>query len=270
MKTTFYKILASLAVVATACGSSKAVTPAEADSAYVKGDYAAAVEAYKEIAAKEGVSSALFYNMGNAYAKGGDNGRALVCYVKAVRLDPGNAEAKANINYIESKVADANKSEIKNKKLTLNQENISFFSSVRKIIASDHLSDTWSIWAVVSFLLFTGCLTLYIFTRNVLMRKIGFFGGFVCLGICVLTLIFSFMAASYTTNEGVIITNKVKLRSDPSLSAKENATALTRGTRMSVLDSVPVDARKAEWYKVRLNSDFIGWIPAGDFETIVM
>ena len=268
MKILNIKILFILFLAFTVKSQSSAVTPEEADSAYAKEEYAYAVDAYREIAAKEGVSSELYYNMGNAYAKVGDNGHALICYVKALRLNPGNVEAKANIDYIESKVAEANKSEIKNKKLSVNQESPSFFSSVKKFIVADHLSDTWSVWAIVAFLLFIVSLALYIFTRNVLIRKIGFFGALSFFGISLITLIFSFMAASYKTNEGVIITNKVKLRSDPNLTSKENSTALTRGTRLSVLDSVPIDNKKADWYKVRLNSDFIGWISAEDFEII--
>lgn len=270
MKSAIYRILTVVALTLMVSAGAWPATVAEADSAYKRGDYAAAVEAYRQIVSGQGVSSELYYNLGNAYAKGGDNGRALISYVRALRLDPANSDAKANISYIESKVAEANKSEIKNKKLSVVQESPSFFSSVKRFIARDHLSDTWALWAVVTFLLTIGCLALYIFTRNVMARKVGFFGALACLAICVLTLTFSFMAASYTSNEGVIVGNKVKLRSDPNLTSKENTTALIRGTRMSVLDSVPLDGSKAQWYKVRLNSDFIGWIAADDFETIGM
>lgn len=270
MKSIFLKIYTLIVCFLLVPLIGRSATIAEADSAYMRGDYAAAVEAYRQIAAEQGVSSALYSNLGNAYAKAGDNGHALICYVRALRLNPGNAEAKANINYIESKVADANKSEIKNKKLSVAQDSPSFFTSVKRFIAQDHLSNTWAAWCVVSFLLFIGCLAVYIFTRNVIARKVGFFGGMVCLALFVLTLTFAFMAASYHSNEGVIIGNKVKLRSDPNVTSKENATALTRGTRMSILDSVPLDGAKADWYKVRLNSDFIGWIPADDFESIGM
>lgn len=248
--------------------NARAVSVAEADSAYARGEYAAAVEAYAEIARSQGVSSGLLYNMGNAYAKGGDSGHALICYVRALRLDPANAGAKSNIEYIESKVVEANKAEVKNRKVSVEPDSPSFFSAIRKFISRDHLSDTWAAWGVASFLLFVGCVALYIFTRNVLARKIGFFGGFIFFGISAISVAFAFMAASYKTNEGVIVTNKVKLHTDSSPSSKENPTALTRGTRMEVLDSVPVGKPNPQWYKVRLNSDFIGWITASDFETV--
>lgn len=243
---------------------------AKADSAYSKGEYAEAVEAFTAIAARQGVSSQLYYNLGNSYAKGGDYGKALVNYLRALRLDPSNKQAKANAAYIESKVLDSNHAALKGKKLSVDPDSPSFFSNVRSMIARDHLSDTWAAWAVVSFILFIVCLALYIFTRNVLARKIGFFGGLVLLGFSVVALAFAFMAASYRTDEGVLTGAKVKLMSEASSSSKENPVALTRGTRMTVLDSVPVGEGRARWYKVRLNSDFVGWVESSDFETIDM
>lgn len=251
-------------------GVCKASTPVDADSAYLRGDYPTAIDEYKEIARIDGVSSSLLYNLGNAYAKAGDNGHALLCYIRSLRLDPSNSQAEANLKYVESKVKEANKSEIKNRKVSLDPDSESFISSVRKFISRNHLSDTWALWAVVGFLLFIGCLAIYIFTRNVIARKIGFFCGGICLIVTIIALIFAFMAASYRTQEGIIITNKVKLRSEPSVSAKENATALTRGTRLTILDSIPKGKPNPQWYKVRLNSDFIGWVVATDFESVNM
>ncbi len=256
-----------------------AATVEQADSAYSRGDYAEAIAQYNDVAKREGISSELFYNMGNAYAKGGDYGNALVFYLKSLRLDPSNHKARANAAYIESKVYDANRAELKGKKLSIDADSPTFFTSVREYIMREHLSDTWAVWAAVAFVLFVICAALYVFSRAVLVRKVGFFGGFVCLGISVITLVFSFMAASYRSDEGVVTGGKVHLYSDASAGSKENPVALTRGTRMTVLDTFPAvageDANRdenegARWYKVRLNSDFVGWLPASDFRPVDM
>lgn len=245
-------------------------TVAEADSAYSKGEYAQAVECYKNIGSKNGWSSQLYYNLGNAYARSGDYGNALLNYLRALRLDPSNSQAANNVKYIETKVYDSNRAELKGKKMSVDPDSVTFFSRVRQFIAMDHLSDTWAIWAASMFIAFAACVALYIFTRNVLVRKIGFFGGFVFLGLSVIALSFSFVAAGYKDNEGAVIAGKAKLRSEASATAKENPVALTRGTRMQVLDSVPLHGKKAEWYKVRLNSDFVGWLPADEFGVVGM
>lgn len=236
-----------------------------ADSAYKTGHYDQAVTLYNEILKNEGSSSELYYNLGNAYAKIGDYGNAVLCYLRSLRLDPSNKNAKENLNYIESKVIETNNSELKDKKLSLDAENPSFFYSVRMFISENHLSDTWAIWALVCFLVFIACLSCYLFCKNVIIRKIGFFGGIFFIFISILTLIFSFIASSYKSNQGVIISPKVKLLSEASSNSKENPVFLTRGTRMTILDIYPTDSNEPKWYKVRLNSDFVGWIEASDF-----
>lgn len=247
-----------------------ATTLAEADSAYSRGEYAEAVAAYKNVGAEHGWSSQLYCNLGNAFARGGDYGNALVNYLRALRLDPHNSRALNNVKYIETKVYDSNRAELKGKKMSVDPDSPSFFSNVKKFIVQDHLSDTWATWAATCFILFVVCVAIYIFTRNVLVRKIGFFGGFIFLGLSVIAIAFAFTAAGYKSNEGAVTAAKTRLRSEPSASAKENPVSLNRGTRMVLLDSMPLQVGKAQWYKVRLNSDFIGWIPADEFCTVGM
>jgi len=268
MKSTAVMII--LVVSAVFRMSAAAASVEAADSAYARGDYAEAVAIYKDISASLGVSSSLCHNMGNAYAKGGDYGNALACYIRALRLDPSNSEARYNMKYIESKVADSNRVELKGKKLSVDPDSPSFFSSVRLYICREHLSDTLAVWAAAFFLAFIGCASVYIFSRQVTVRKVGFFGGFVMLGLTIAGLLFAFMAASYHTDEGVITGARVRLLSEASAGSKENPVALTRGTRVSVLDTYPASSEAPEWYKVRLNSDFVGWVSASDFEPVGM
>lgn len=266
-KVTIYRIL-SLILICFSFFQVRAASVSLADSLYKAGKFAEAVTAYDEIAKKDGFSSALLYNMGNAYARGGDYGKAAVCYMKSLRLDPSNKEAKNNLQFIDSKVQESNLSELRGKKYSLERESPSFFNSINLYIVKEHISDSWAIWSAVFFIIFILCLASYIFSRNVLIRKTGFFGGMISLGISAVMVIFAFMASSYRSDEGVIISPKIKLMSDASSSSKESPVNLTRGTRMKVLDSVSNGNNKAEWYKVRLNSDFIGWIPAQDFELV--
>lgn len=236
-----------------------------ADSAYVNEQYSEAISKYEDVMQTEGVSSELYFNLGNAYSKSGDYGHALVYYLRALRLDPANSKAEANMKYIESKVYDSNKAELKGKKLSLDPDASTFFSSLKRFICSRHLSDTWAIWALICFLLLVGGIALYIFTQVVVLRKIGFFSSFIFLGFTAVFVVFSFMAASYQSNDGVVVGAKVKLMTEPSAVSKEHPVALNRGTRMTVLDVFPAPPEHPQWYKVRLNSDFVGWLSSDDF-----
>lgn len=236
-----------------------------ADSAYNAGDYNLSVNLYNQIASEKGVSSTLYYNLGNSYARLGDYGNAMLYYLKSLRLDPSNKQAKENIAYIESKVHESNQSELRGKKYSLEADSPSLFNGINMFIARDHLSDTWAVWSVIFFILFITCAAIYIFTKNVMARKIGFFGGFVFLGFTVIFVIFSYLAANYISIEGVITSPKVKLRTEASIGSKESPVNLTRGTKMKILDHYPSGTQQPQWYKVRLNSDFIGWIQDTDF-----
>lgn len=245
-------------------------TVASGDSAYMQGEYARAIDEYNKVVSQKGVSSTLLYNMGNAYSKSGDYGRALLCYLRSLRIDPGNGNAKNNVKYIEEKVADNNRAELHGKKVSLEAESPSFFTSLKYFIVRDHTSNTWAVWAAAAFVLFVICLTLYIFAKIVILRKVGFFGAFVTFGICIITLIFSISAshAFKRSDDGVVLAYKVNLKTTPSQAGKENPVALCRGTRLWILDTTPKDGARPEWYKVRLNSDFVGWVEAGDFEPV--
>lgn len=238
-----------------------------ASQAYAKQDYSQAIEIYKSIEASEGVSASLLYNLGNAYAKSGDYGHAMVSYLNALKLDPSNKQLRNNIEFIASKVYDNNKAEIKNSKLSVDPDNDSFFTSVKRFLARDVASNTWAIWGLIFFILFLTSVSLYIFCENVLLRKIGFFSGLATLFLTIVMVLFSFYSANVVNadNEGVIIAHKVKLHSDPSIASKEMKVSLTRGTVMDVLDQYPSESANPQWYKVRLNSDFIGWVSSTDF-----
>lgn len=69
----------------------------EANAAYTKGDYAKAIGLYQQLLAERWQSGPLYYNLGNAYFKQGETGKAILYYEKAKRLIPGDADLKANL-----------------------------------------------------------------------------------------------------------------------------------------------------------------------------
>lgn len=242
----------------------------DAAKAYEKGDYATAISIYEQMSARHGVSSELLYDMGQAYTKAGRYGNAMLCYQRALKINPYNSKARSNICYVESKVQDANRAELKGKKISVAEETPSFFMSLKNYITHRNSSNAWAFWAAACFVLFTVCVALYIFTPQVVLRKIGFFGGATTLALTAIFLVFAFMAASESTRQdtGVITAFKAELRHDPTKSSKAATAPLTQGTVMNVLETADNKNGKAEWYKVRLNSDYIGWIRSEDFELI--
>lgn len=255
---------------ASASADPQAKGLAEADNLYNSGKYQEAIEIYVAAMEMEGVSAPALFNLGNACVKANELGKAALCYERAHRLDPSNRQIRENLAYVEAKVQDANRSELRGKNMNVSPDAPSFFLAVYNNVATNTSADYWSTLAAIAFVLTLCAVALYIFSHNVVFRKTGFFGAIFCLLFTIVFLIFSFQAAAHfnSRDEGIITAYKVELREEPGDKAKASTTPLCRGTKLQVLDDEVNSSGKVGWYKVRLNSDFIGWIPASDFEII--
>lgn len=76
----------------------------QANIAYQDGDYELAVVLYTDIL-REQATANLHYNLGNAYFGLGKYGPSILHYKKALILDPGNPEFRANLNFVIEKAA---------------------------------------------------------------------------------------------------------------------------------------------------------------------
>jgi tetratricopeptide (TPR) repeat protein len=68
--------------------------------------YGDAAEAFQKVADSGVSNGALYYNLGNAYLKAGDVGRAVLWYERASELTPGDPDLVFNLNYARSLVVD--------------------------------------------------------------------------------------------------------------------------------------------------------------------
>ena len=80
-------------------------TKAEGDSAYIKEDYAAAIQIYEALL-KNGEAADVYYNLGNSYYKIGEIAKAVLNYERALLLQPGNGDIRANLEVARAKTID--------------------------------------------------------------------------------------------------------------------------------------------------------------------
>ncbi len=73
-----------------------------ANTRYLQGDYPGAILGYEQIAEAGFASAPLFYNLGNAYLRSGRTGWAILSYERALRIAPGDADARANLELARS------------------------------------------------------------------------------------------------------------------------------------------------------------------------
>jgi len=104
-------LLALLGLVST--GEARKPTPAERETfrrgnaAYESGDFDGAVAAYGQLTAAGLGGHELDYNLGNAFLKQGRVGPAILHYRRALRANPRDPDARANLEYARRRTQDA-------------------------------------------------------------------------------------------------------------------------------------------------------------------
>jgi tetratricopeptide (TPR) repeat protein len=92
------------------CQAQSEVTPTEAmlraNQSYEAGKFGEAAAIYEAIVEARIYNSDLYYNLGNAYFKQGDLGRAILNYRRAQRLTPRDADVAANLNFARAQTVD--------------------------------------------------------------------------------------------------------------------------------------------------------------------
>jgi tetratricopeptide (TPR) repeat protein len=89
-------ILACSLAVSSACAQTDG-TFVKANEEYAAGKFKEAIDDYETLVRSGQWSANLFYDLGNAYFRAGDFGRAILNYERALALDPRHPEAEANL-----------------------------------------------------------------------------------------------------------------------------------------------------------------------------
>lgn len=234
-----------------------------ADSAYAAEDYALATQFYNQAIKDDGTSSDLYYNLGNTYYRQGKNAQAILAYERALRLDPSNADARANLDFVNERIVDKK------------GDNGSFLSNTYDSVTSRMSSNGWAWTALALFVLTLGCTALYMFSSGVMMRKTGFFGGIALLILTVGAVILSFHAHTIATRTdyAIITAPATVLSTVPRTPSNrgEEAMLLHEGTKVRILNSATAksDSLTETWYDVQVDNTHRAWINGRDIEKIL-
>lgn len=251
-----------LFICLTAFAASAVSLGTQADSAYAKEDYARAAALYEQSIATDGPSSTAWYNLGNTYFRRDNLGKAVICYMRALKLDPTNEDARQNLEFVRSRIQDRP------------EDDTPFVAKLHQSVVSSATANAWAWIAFASFALLCGAIALYIFSRNVALRKTGFFGGIVLIFVCAYLITVAVNAADNATdsNFAVVTTPSSQLSSSPRATGKSGDKIITihEGTTVEIVDSVntPDDPVSPRWYNVKINNGTKAWMRASDVERI--
>lgn len=244
--------LPSEAVGAPLGSLSDQVTKAQGDSAYMRNDYASAIQIYETLLS-EGEAAELYYNLGNSYYKMDEIAKAILNYERALLLQPGNGDIRANLEIARAKTVDK----------VVPVPEIFFVSWIKSLI-NCLSADAWAVGGFLSFWLLLAACALFFFTKRAVWKKSGFFAGLFFLLLTVLCNLFAAQQKSSLVhrNDAIVLQPSVTVRSTPSESGT-SLFILHEGHKVEVKDG-----SMRQWKEIRLEDGKVGWVPAEAIEVI--
>ena len=216
----------------------------KANQDYAQGHFKEAIDGYQTVVRAGQYSANLFYDLGNAYFRSGDFGRAILNYERALALDRHHPESAANLGIVRD---DARALEMQQNWL---ERGLAFASLNQYAVA-----------AAIAFWVLMFCVVGLFFARR---RS----GGMVAMSILSLTLFAVAVFAIYEIDNGsrgralAIVTSKdVTAR----LATADNANsvlALPLGSEIKILSV------RGDWLYAALPNNLRGWIPSKDAEQV--
>jgi tetratricopeptide (TPR) repeat protein len=228
-------------------GSSSAQPDADftkANREYAQGHFKEAISGYEALIRAGQLSATLFYDLGNAYFRTGDFGRAILNYERALALERHHPEAAANLQIARDEA----------RALELPQswpERYFQFASVNQ----------YSITAAIAFWLAAFAIVRLLFARR---RS----ATLTATSIFCLLISGAASYAVYTLERGTngsalaIVTGKDVQARLATADSANSVLALPPGSEVKVLST------RGDWIYAALPNNLRGWIPAKDAEQV--
>ena len=227
------------------------------NAAFDKGEWEQALTDYEAISEMGLESPELYYNIGNAWFRSGNNAKAVLYYERALSLDPSFSYAQQNLEYVNALLQDKT-DQVPEFFLKEWMRNISYMTD----------SDTWAVVALCMLGVTLALLLVFLLASSIVWRRVGFFTGIFTLILFIAALSFSVWQKNDYMNhdEAVVIFDKTRdkaeVRSSPSSVSYTVLFDLHEGTKVSVLESM------GAWTKISISDGRQGWIRTSDLELI--
>jgi len=224
----------------------------EANDLYAKKNYEEAAKKYEAIVANGFESSALYYNLGNAYFKTKNIPSAILYYEKAALLDPSNDDIVFNLELARTYTIDK-----------IEPIPQFFLVSMVKWFRGLFSANTWAIIAIIAFLIALVCFGLFWFATGIHIRRTSFYFAIILFVAFGFSIYFSVSAKNQIVNHryAIVFSPVISVKSSPDDSGSD-LFILHEGTKVEVLRSV------GEWSEVQIADGNKGWLHNQSFKKI--
>lgn len=224
----------------------------KANDAYSMGQYETALNDYIEIEKNGYHSYRLYYNMGNAWYKTGNMGKAILYYEKALKLNPAGEDALNNLQIAKLQTLD---------KIDVLPEFIvsTWIKDIRNLMSSNG----WGYTAVGLFAVVCILLLLFKFAPTTGGRKLSFVLACVVFLFFIFAVLFAFSlrAKAKSEDNAVVMVPVSNVKSAPN-STGNNLFILHEGSKVEILEQA------GKWCRIEISDGRQGWLEGKDIEVI--
>ena len=232
--------------------SASAITKQNADAEYQKGNYQQAIKDYEDLL-KNGVSSEIYYNLGNAYYRTDNITKSVLAFERAHLLSPGDEDINFNLQFVRGKTID---------KITPVSE--MFFVTWYKALVNYTSVDSWAKTGIIAIIIALVLALVYLFAPQIYLRKMGFLGGIFFLVIFLFCNVFAYQQKEVLLNRtgAIVVAPTVNVKNTPAKSSSDQF-VIHEGTRVDITDK-----SMDNWRGVRLADGRTGWVETKQIEEI--
>ncbi|MCB0180441.1 MAG: hypothetical protein KDI62_19580 [Anaerolineae bacterium] len=255
--TTLVILVLAMLLMAGQTSQAKTTAPATATMAvanqlYQTGQYSQAAQAYQQLVDQGYADSALFYNLGRAYDQQGERGQALVNYLRAEQLAPGDAAIAASLAQVRGDVtggeAPVTTPDLSTRVAGLTQPWLSF--------------NQLALLALGFWIVF--CLLMIVLSnsRGALRRSLTYGATVAGLAVVLSLVGLSSRALAVPHDQAVIVADEVAATDSPGSQSVSEFT-LADGAEVTVVET------RGRWVEIAVpQTGQQGWVPAEMVETV--
>ena len=217
----------------------------KANNLYITEEYQQAILLYEQILNSGEESAKIYFNLGNAYFKDGNINSAILNYERAKLLAPHDEDIEFNILFANQFVV-----------TSINALPLPFFFRWKESVINLFPADMWSVLSISAFILFLVALGLFLFDKNIFIRKISFWTG-------IILIIFSAFSYSFASrqkkkienrNHAIVFCPRTTVKSAPSETGTD-LFIIYEGVKVEITDSL------SSWREIKLSDGNKGWLP---------
>jgi tetratricopeptide (TPR) repeat protein len=219
---------------------------------FTSGSYKEALQVWTDIYNTGYRSSALNYNIGNAYFKLNNIPAAILYYERAYLLDPADENINYNLQIARTFIVDR-----------FQEIPELFFVRWYNFVSLILSTNSWAKISISSFILCLLLLSLYIYSSKYRHKVIGFWLAVIFFVLSLSSFAFTIRNKSlvYDSHKAIISSPLVSGKSSPDNSGTD-LFVLHEGTKVSIEDEV------GEWFEIMLSDGNKGWVPVKSLSLI--